>query len=109
MKGWRLPCFPLRPRTAVVAALMVGVTGCSFAPEHVRPPQPVPPTYEAANIAGTTIARIGWHDFFREAELQRLIGEALANNRDIRIAATRVAEVRAAWRIEGSSLYPQLC
>ena len=87
---------------------MVGVTGCSFAPEHVRPPQPVPPTYEAANLAGTTIARIGWHDFFREAELQRLIGEALANNRDIRIAATRVAEVRAAWRIEGSSLYPQL-
>ena len=74
----------------------------------MRPPQPVPTRFEAATIPGETIARVGWRDFFREAELQRLIDTALANNRDIRIAAARVAEARAAWRIEGGSIYPQL-
>lgn len=40
--------------------------------------------------------------------MQELIEQALANNRDIRVTAARVAEARAAWRIEGGALYPQL-
>lgn len=68
----------------------------------------MPSTYGTEAAAGETIGRIGWRDFFRPPELQRLIAEAIANNRDIRIAAARVAEARAAWRIEGASLYPAL-
>lgn len=93
---------------AIVAMLPVCLAACSFAPRHVRPPQPVPQSYALAAPDGPSIARIGWRDFFREEQLQALIEGALANNRDIRIAATRVAEARAAWRIEGASLYPQL-
>ncbi|RSX98979.1 hypothetical protein DAH81_25235, partial [Sphingomonas koreensis] len=55
-----------------------------------------------------SIARIGWRDFFEEPQLRQLIVEALKNNRDIRIAAGRVEEARAAFRIRGSALYPQL-
>ncbi|MBA3055539.1 MAG: efflux transporter outer membrane subunit [Sphingomonadales bacterium] len=88
-----------------------GISGCSFAPDHVRPAQPVPATFpEQAGAADSSasLARTGWREFFQEPELQRLIAEALANNRDIRIAAGRVAEARAAFRIQGSALYPQL-
>lgn len=88
--------------------LLLGVSACSFAPAYVRPDQPTPAVYHEPTQAGEAIASLGWHDFFRRPELQRLIGEALANNRDIRIASARVAEARAAWRIEGASLYPQL-
>ncbi|PZU46072.1 MAG: RND transporter [Sphingomonas sp.] len=91
-----------------VSALFFGVSACSFTPHHVRPPQPVPQSYAQATSPGDSIARIDWREFFRDAELQRLIEQALANNRDIRIAAARLAEARAAWRIEGASLYPQL-
>ncbi|RKF18982.1 efflux transporter outer membrane subunit [Altericroceibacterium spongiae] len=83
-------------------------TGCSFAPDYTRPKQPVPLKFENAQSQGASIAGIGWRDFFREAELQRLIDQALAHNRDIRIAAARVEEARANWRIEGAPLYPQL-
>lgn len=98
--GWGLTCF---------AFLLLGsaLAGCSFAPEHVRPAQPVPLTYPVRTAPGS-IARIGWHDFFQQPQLQALIEQALANNRDIRIAAGRVEEARAALRIEGSALYPQL-
>ncbi|AHE53560.1 MULTISPECIES: efflux transporter outer membrane subunit [Sphingomonadaceae] len=84
------------------------LAGCSFAPAHVRPPQPVPQTYAASAPGSPSIARIGWHDFFREEQLRALIAAALENNRDIRIASGRIAEARAAWRIQGSALYPQL-
>lgn len=84
------------------------LAGCSFAPPHVRPTQPVPQSYSGQISDASSIARIGWHDFFREDHLRALIAAALENNRDIRIATARVAEARAAWRIEGSALYPEL-
>lgn len=84
------------------------LAGCSFAPAHVRPPQPVPQTYAASASGSQSIAHIGWYDFFREAQLRALIAAALENNRDIRIASGRVAEARSAWRIQGSALYPEL-
>jgi len=107
-----------RPRTVSragrrLAALFAAsasllVAACSFAPAHVRPPAPVPPQYPATVAPGPSVARIGWQDFFQDPELRRLISRALENNRDIRIAAARVEQARAAWRIEGASLYPQL-
>lgn len=90
------------------ASLLFLLSGCSFAPEHVRPALPVPDAFATLESEAATIARIGWHDFFREPQLQALISEALLHNRDIRIATGRIAEARAAWRIEGSALYPQL-
>ncbi|KER38133.1 RND transporter [Sphingobium indicum F2] len=74
----------------------------------MRPAQPVPQAYAGETDAAPSVARIGWHDFFRENHLRALIATALENNRDVRIAAARVAEARAAWRIEGSALYPEL-
>ncbi|PZQ56486.1 MAG: RND transporter [Novosphingobium pentaromativorans] len=83
------------------------LSSCSFAPNYTQPPLPVPERYPGVP-EGRTIAALGWRDFFREPQLQALITQALENNRDIRLAAARVAEARGAWRIEGASLYPQL-
>jgi outer membrane protein, multidrug efflux system len=90
------------------AVLPILLAGCSLAPAHVRPAPPVPEEFAGQTPGSPSIARVGWQDFFREPQLRSLIAEALANNRDIRIATARVAEARGAWRIEGSSLYPQL-
>ncbi|WP_304282247.1 efflux transporter outer membrane subunit [Caulobacter segnis] len=95
-------------KRALASVLMAGMSACSLAPDGHRPPLPTPASYSVASAEGGSIARIGWRDVFREPELQHLIDTALANNRDVRIAAARVAEARAAWRIDGASLYPQL-
>lgn len=97
-----------RRRLLLAAFLLLGTSACSFTPDYVAPAMPVPTAYDAPDASGGSIARTSWREFFREPELQRLIGEALENNRDIRIAASRVSEARAAWRIEGAALYPQL-
>ncbi|WP_395391016.1 efflux transporter outer membrane subunit [Novosphingobium sp. BL-8A] len=99
---------PPRRRTAcLLLASLLAISACSFAPNNVQPPLPVPDRYDGG-VEGQSIAGLDWHAFFREPQLQALIAQALANNRDIRLAAARVAEARGAWRIEGASLYPQL-
>jgi outer membrane protein, multidrug efflux system len=51
-------------------------------------------------------ADLGWHQFFEDPRLQRLIEIALKNNRDLRLAALRVEQTRAQYRIQRAELYP---
>ncbi len=94
-------------RASAVLPLLL-LAGCSFAPDHVRPAMPVPDKYVSPASNDTSVGALGWRDYFRDAPLQTLIEQTLANNRDIRIASARVAEARASWRIEGAALYPEL-
>jgi multidrug efflux system outer membrane protein len=51
---------------------------------------------------------IGWRDFLTDPRLQRLVEIALANNRDLRVAALNVAQTQAQFRIQRAALFPQV-
>jgi len=51
-------------------------------------------------------ADIDWREFFDDPRLQRLIEIALTNNRDLRVAALRVEQARAQYRIQRAQLFP---
>jgi multidrug efflux system outer membrane protein len=51
---------------------------------------------------------IGWRDFFIDAQLGQLIGLALANNRDLRVAVLNIEQARAQYRIQRAALLPSL-
>jgi len=89
------------------------LTGCSLAPKYQRPLAPIAETYPASALgsaarAETPVAGPAWEQFFGDARLQRLIGLALENNRDLRIAALNVERVRAFYNIERTALIPSL-
>src|SRR5258706_14478154 len=67
-----------------------------------------PPPAGARAQAGVPAADLAWQQFFGDARLQRLIGLALENNRDLRVAALRVERARAFYRIERTALLPRL-
>lgn len=102
MRGYRRGC---RPAACLISLL---AASCSLAPQYVRPDMPTPREYALGSAAGPSIAHLDWQDFFPDPQLRALIAQALANNRDIRIATARVAQARAAWRIQGAPLYPQI-
>jgi multidrug efflux system outer membrane protein len=80
-----------------------------MAPRYVRPTAPVPATAQSAEQASAAhIAELGWRDFFSDARLQALIGLALENNRDLRIAVLNVEQSRARYRIQRSELLPSV-
>ncbi len=53
-----------------------------------------------------SVRDIGWRDFFVDPRLQSLIGAALANNRDLRVAVLNIEKARAQYRVQRSALFP---
>ncbi|MFM0173933.1 efflux transporter outer membrane subunit [Paraburkholderia sediminicola] len=110
---------------AVAFALTV-LTGCTLDPHYERPAAPVAVAYprgdayestsaaaaskSASGTAATPLLAVdtAWRSFFRDERLQRLIDIALANNRDMRVAALNVAEYEAQYRITRAALAPSI-
>ena len=58
--------------------------------------------------ADTQAMNLSWHQFFKDPALRNLIGVALENNRDLRIAALNVEAYRALYGIQQSALWPSV-
>lgn len=94
---------------ATALAATLALTGCaSMAPPYAPPPLPVAAQYPETDPAGAHAADIAWQAYFADARLQALIAQALASNRDIRIAALRVEEARAAYGIQRAEQFPTI-
>lgn len=94
-------------RTALAAALLVAMTGCSMVPKYQQPSAPVAEQWNNTDQLSTT-ALPDWREFFQDPVLQQLIETALTNNRDLRIAALNVDAFRAQYRIERSAQFPSI-
>lgn len=98
----------------LVALVGMAVAGCTMIPKYQRPPAPVAKTWPAVAATKTrpvstnaaAVADIGWRDFFRDPRLQAVIGLALTNNRDLRVAVLNVEQARAQYRIQRAALIP---
>jgi len=102
-------------KRVAVTVVTVLIAGCSLQPVYGRPAAPVAATYPVGDAyksptgSGTLPAvDIGWRDFLTDPRLQRLVELALANNRDLRVAALNVAQTQAQYRITRSALFPQV-
>jgi len=94
--------------TCFVAAAVATLLGaCTLEPHYHRPPPPVP-ALEGGASGGTVAADIGWREFFPDPQLQQLIALALAQNRDLRVAALNVQSAQAQYRIQRAQLFPTI-
>ena len=95
-------------RSCFLAAAATTLLGaCTLEPHYHRPASPVPPL-EGGMAGGTAAADIGWREFFPDPQLQRLIALALAENRDLRVAALNVQSAQAQYRIQRAQLFPTI-
>jgi len=97
------------------ALTVILLAGCgTMAPNYSRPEAPVPiswpdgPAYmTGAEPPGSTpISDMAWRDFFVDEKLRKLIGLALDNNRDLRVATLNIERARAQYRIQRAELFP---
>ncbi len=99
----------LMTRRLAAGMLAAALAGCtSMAPPTQTPELPVPDAWPRGTQAsdGTQASALSWHEYFTDPVLQQLIRTALDNNRDLRIAALRVEEARAAFQIQRSDQFP---
>ena len=95
--------------TLLLPALAAVLSACSFAPVHERPAAPVAAAFPQPGAdGGTAAAELPWADFLADVRLKALVGLALKNNRDLRIAALNVEQARAQLGVQRAELWPTL-
>jgi outer membrane protein, multidrug efflux system len=99
---------PLKDLSCWIAGAAVLMAGCAplARPEPERP-LPVATHYDETSD-GRQATLLAWRDYMTDPQLQTLIELALANNRDLRLAALRIEEARAAYGIQRTEQWPTL-
>ncbi|WP_044563124.1 efflux transporter outer membrane subunit [Azospirillum sp. B4] len=106
----------MRSTTSVLTLGLLA--GCiSLDPDYQRPAVPVPAAWPqggayAPPAAGPgvapSVADTGWQDFFVDADLRAIVGQALDNNRDLRVAVQNVLAAKAKYNVQDAATLPTL-
>jgi NodT family efflux transporter outer membrane factor (OMF) lipoprotein len=92
----------------VVSASLVAAS-CTLGPDYRRPEVPTPPNFRGTDSSATaagSIADLQWSDLFKDPALTQLVSTALEHNFDLRIAAERVLQARAIYRVTRADQFP---
>ncbi|RUN78218.1 efflux transporter outer membrane subunit [Sphingomonas sp. TF3] len=99
-------------RKTIPLIALTSLAACSMAPKYVRPDLPVPPSWPVGDAylkqSEAALPSVSYRDIFRDPRLQKIVEQALVNNRDLRIAAANIATARAQYRIQRAALLPEV-
>ncbi|HEY0940349.1 MAG TPA: efflux transporter outer membrane subunit [Steroidobacter sp.] len=107
----RLPATLAATRYCALVAFALLIVGCvSMAPRYQAPPPPIATEYpaDAPRTSGQPGGALEWRSVFADAELQRIIEQALENSRDLRVSFLRVLEARALRGIQRADRVPNV-
>lgn len=93
-------------RIFVVGLMMLGLAGCSFAPDYQRPQMELPQAWKDPGKGEQLDEQ--WWKRFDDSTLNALVQEALIANRDIAAAVARVDYARAQLGVARAELLPLL-
>jgi len=96
----------MKRSAALLAA--VALAACTMIPDYERPAPPVPEAFPGAQEAGTPAAQLDWREFLADERLRAVVEQALAGNRDLRVATLNVERVGALLSIRRSELWPAI-
>jgi len=110
----------VQPRAILCAAVAAVLAGCTVGPRYQKPLAEAPAAYGEAGPKGApvqpgTVAAAPdpevlarWWTVFHDPELDSLVERALRDNRDLKVAISRVREARAERQIASGALIPEL-
>ncbi|MBI5270874.1 MAG: efflux transporter outer membrane subunit [Burkholderiales bacterium] len=100
-------------RWGLLAAAVAGLGGCAApTPPLTLPAAPVAPAFPNAATSPQSglkaASATGWQEYFPDPSLREVIGQALANNRDLRVAVLNIEAARAVLGQRRADLWPTL-
>ena len=87
------------------------VASCTLGPNYKRPAVETPAVHRGASSsqpAAHSLADLKWFDLFKDDQLAEFVTTALKQNFELRIAAERVLQARAAYGIARSGQFPEV-
>ena len=94
-------------RTMLLLPILL-ITGCAMGPDYFRPRIDIAEQFRITQTEGQSIANLPWWELLRDEELQRLINQALLENRDLKQALASVDEFQARSRIAFMDFVPNM-
>lgn len=88
--------------------LCLALGGCMLGPDYRRPQVEVPAAYRYADREARDVSNTAWWEQFQDPALNELIRIALAENKDLKIAAARVEEYLGRYGETRSRIFPQV-
>jgi multidrug efflux system outer membrane protein len=104
----------MRPRSLVGLVLLLSLCGCTVGPNYKRPAVALPDQYRgvapdlSTQPSNQSFGEMKWFNVFQDQTLESLIREALTNNYDLRIAASRVMQAKAIVGITRADQLPSV-
>lgn len=100
----------MKPAPLLVALVML--SACSLTPPYARPLPPVPAEFPQGDpypeLTSRDTLALSYRALFRDQRLVALVEQALANNRDLRVAAANIEAARARARLQRTAQLPAL-
>jgi len=94
--------------TVLSVAVACALAGCMMGPDYKRPDVDTPQAYRVEVKSAADLINSAWWEQFEDPVLNELIKTALAENKDVRIAASRVEEFLGRYGVTRSQLFPQV-
>lgn len=91
-----------------IGFILANVLSCKIGKEYARESQAMPTTYSQDFSKDSSIANLPWWKLFKDPELIKLIDTALVNNKNLKIAISRIKESQAFLDISKADFYPSV-
>jgi multidrug efflux system outer membrane protein len=97
-------------RIPLVSIAAIVVASCTLGRDYKRPAIETPATYRSAPAqpGPASLADLQWFELFHDETLTQLVKTALQENFELRIAAQRVLQARAAYGITRAAQWPSV-
>lgn len=105
------------PKSIIVIllqSLILLTTSCKLIPEYIKPNPDISQNWPNTKIENLSAenkkmaTEISFKEFFKNAELQKVIELALTNNRDLKIATLNIESAQEFYRIQKADLFPSI-
>jgi len=88
--------------------MLLLLAGCAVGPDFEKPETTAPESYRTPVMPTDPMVDLKWWELFDDPLLYSLVTTALENNRDIKIAVSRIAQARATVGFTQADRYPRI-
>jgi len=88
--------------------LVLLLSGCTVGPDFKEPEAKAPESYRTEGLPSDPTVDLKWWELFDDPLLYSLVTTALENNRDIKIAVSRIEQARATLGFTQADQYPRI-
>jgi multidrug efflux system outer membrane protein len=78
----------------ILVVILVSISGCAVGPNFEKPVVKAPKYFNYDSLRADSVLNLKWWELFNDDQLIAYIDTAIVNNKDVRIAASRVEEAR---------------